>query len=163
MIGTLTGVATVGTAGCLSVFGGGDSGSDAEVVFTNRTDDELTLTVVVRRPLSWTPEGTAARTEDGFVVVAERELVAEGGEKVSATGLFPSSGSVVFDASLDVVNDYPFLEDDTKVAFRTTSSTVDTPLELTVWYVEDSPTFDYRGELPRKEYYDLELADRTGG
>lgn len=160
------------TAGCLGVFDGDTEKTEpsSDLRIRNDAGESVTLQFDITRPLGWTPTGTATRTSDEIVTVFDDEVTVEAGD-TRQLDAFPTPGEYV--AGVDVVppndSETGFHRDADSDNRRIDTREQSLPVEIGVWYVEDSPYYDRATEVTDNDSYlhvlvgdpDLPPADAT--
>ncbi len=141
----LTGVAggTTVTTGCLG-FGSTESSptdSSGPISFRikNRTEEERTLTLRVRRPFGWTPTDS---TSTATTPVTKREFSVAPGNEKSIEDVIKGSGRFLVTARLDYKNGEPYPSRSTGNFRFDTADATSSRIDIDIWRLEEYPEFD---------------------
>ncbi|MFB6193612.1 MAG: hypothetical protein ABEI75_00980 [Halobaculum sp.] len=152
--------ATAALSGCLGVFGGTDDGSSGrrpDVRLSNGAGESVTVRLELTRPVGWTPTGTATRTSDGIVTAATREVTVDAESTRRLTDVFPGPGRFAVTATtVPQTESEPYGDEDNR---RFDAGTLDAPVEVGVWYLEDSPHYDGIEVTEPETYFHVLLGD----
>lgn len=146
------------TTGCLG-FGRSDSEPDetsGSISFQikNRTAEERTLTLRVRRPLGWTPTDS---TSTPSTPVTDRELVLAPGDERSLEDVIADSGRHVVVAKLDYENEKPYSGRTARTLRLDTEEASSSRVDVDIWRLEEYPEFDKSIPDGFPTYYHLEV------
>lgn len=85
---------------------------------------------------------TPSAGTDGLVVLDRATVTLSAGETRTRSDVFPDDGRVLVRADLAADNGEGTFGDETSTLRRGDAAELDPPLDVTVWYVEDSPQID---------------------